>query len=310
MKMKRRYWIYFVWFPLLFTWGLDRITKLIAVEHITSLKFYGMLGLVKHHNYGAMLGLFSDLPAVLRVVSLSTGGAFLIFIFFVIQYLLPSKLTVLRTGLSILLGGILGNVADRIAWGYIVDFIVIGSYKGTTPAFNVADMVQWVGYAMIVFSLIKDGKKLWPENDTRKVFLVNPQFQIKYCIKLMQLGLAFAIIASVYSYTYLRVTIVDLIGHQPQIEERFLIPFLLTFAIVCIAFLIFLFFVGLVLSHRAAGPLYAFEKFLEDLSVGKVRPLKLRTGDEFQHLEELAEKLGSKLNSLIEKNKDSNIEPD
>lgn len=304
--MKQRHWLLYVWIPLIITWGLDRITKLIAVEHIGALKFYGFLGFVKHHNYGAMLGLFSDLPPVLRVVSLSTGGAFLIFIFFVIQYLLPSKLVVLRVGLSILLGGILGNVADRIAWSYIVDFIVLGTYQKTTPAFNVADMVQWVGYGMIVFSLIRDGKKLWPENDARKMFLVNPQFQIKYCVKLMLLGLAFAVIAAVYSYTYMKVTIIDLIGHQVHIEDKFLIPFILTFGIVSLAFIIFLFFVGLVLSHRAAGPLYAFEKFLEDLSRGKIRPLKLRTGDDFQHLEELADKLGSKLNSFLNKNKINN----
>jgi signal peptidase II len=304
MKMKQRHWYLYVALPLILSWSLDRITKLIAIERVDALTFYGFLGFVKHHNYGAMLGLFSDLPPVLRVVSLSTGGAFLIFIFFVIQYLLPSKLVVLRTGLSILLGGILGNVADRIAWSYIVDFIVIGTPNTTTPAFNIADMVQWIGYAMIVFSLIKDGKKLWPENDSRKMFLINPQFQIKYSIKLMLLGLAFAVISAVYTYTYMKVTIIDLIGHQAHIEDKFLIPFLITFAIVSAAFIIFLFFVGLVLSHRAAGPLYAFEKFLEDLSKGKVRPLKLRAGDEFLHLEELAEKLGGKLTTLLEKSKE------
>jgi signal peptidase II len=305
MKMKQRHWFFFVLLPLALSWTLDRATKLFAIDHVDSLTFFGFIGFVKHHNYGAMLGLFSDLPPVLRVVSLSTGGAFLIFIFFVIQYLLPSRLIVLRTGLSILLGGILGNVADRIAWSYIVDFIVIGNAKTTTPAFNVADMIQWIGYVMIVYSLIKDGKKLWPENDSRKMFLVNPQFQIKYSIKLMLLGLAFAVISAVYTYTYMKVTIIDLVGHQAHIEDKFLIPFLLTFAIVSTAFIIFLFFVGLVLSHRAAGPLYAFEKFLEDLSKGKVRALKLRAGDEFQHLEELAEKLGAKLTTMLEKGKDS-----
>jgi signal peptidase II len=113
------------------------------------------------------------------------------------------------------------------------------------------------------------------------------------------LGLGFGVIAAVYSYTYLKVTITDLVGHQAAIESRFLIPFLITFGIVSLAFMIFLFFIGLVLSHRAAGPLYAFEKFLEDLSQGKVRPLRLRTGDDFKHLEELADKLGSKLSDFI-----------
>jgi len=297
--VKKRQWLLLVLLPLLLTWGLDRLTKYWAILYTGDLRFHGILGLVRHHNYGAMLGLFSDLPAVLRVVSLSTGGAFLIFIFFVIQYLLPTKLSVLRIGLSILLGGILGNVADRIVLGYIIDFIVFGNYQHMTPAFNVADMLQWVGYIMIVFSLIRDGKKLWPENDARKFFLVNPQFQLKYSFIIMLFGVGFGIISAVYSYTYLKVTIVELVGHQSVIESRFLIPFLVTFGIVVLTFVIFLFFIGLVLSHRIAGPLYAFEKFLEDLSKGKVRDLRLRTGDNFKHLESLADELGKKLKDFI-----------
>lgn len=293
--MKKRDWFWLVALPLFVTWFADRITKLLAIEYISQLEFHGILGFVMHHNHGAMLGLFSDLPAVLRVVSLSTGGAFLIFLFFVIQYLLPKKIFALRVGLSILLGGILGNVADRIVWGYIVDFIVFGSYQKTTPAFNVADALQWVGYGLVVFSLIRDGKKLWPENDARKLFLVNPKFQLKYSLMISMFGLGFGIIAGVYSYTYLRVTIIDLVGHQIPIEDKFLIPFIITFGIVCTMFIIFLFFIGLVLSHRAAGPLYAFENFLEDLSKGKIRSLKLRSGDEFTHLEQLADKLGKRL---------------
>jgi signal peptidase II len=299
--MKKREWLWLVAAPLLITWFADRITKLLAIEYVTNLEFHGLLGFVMHHNHGAMLGLFSDLPAVLRIVSLSTGGAFLIFLFFVIQYLLPKKIVALKVGLSVLLGGILGNVADRIVWGYVVDFIVFGSYQKTTPAFNIADALQWVGYGIVFFSLIRDGKKLWPENDARKLFLVHPKFQLKYSLMISMFGLGFGIITGVYSYTYLRVTIIDLIGHQIHIEDKFLIPFIITFGIVSLMFIIFLFFLGLVLSHRAAGPLYAFEKFLEDLSRGKVRKLKLRDGDDFTHLEELASKLSDRLEAYIRK---------
>lgn len=42
------------------------------------------------------------------------------------------------------------------------------------------------------------------------------------------------------------------------------------------------------MSHRIAGPLYAFERFLDDTLEGKNVELKLRSGDQFKHLEELA----------------------
>jgi signal peptidase II len=198
---------------------------------------------------------------------------------------------VLRTGMSVLLGGILGNVTDRIVWGHVVDFILIGNFETHSPAFNLADALQWVGYAMIVTALIKEGDVLWPLNNTRKTIWVNPKFQLKYSLTLTGFGLALFLIAGVYSYTFLRVTIIELVGRNTRIIEQFLIPFTLTFIIVSLAFALVLFLLGRVLSHRTAGPLYAFEKFLDDALDGKVRPLKLRVGDDFQHLEELAERI-------------------
>lgn len=293
--MTKRHWLFFVYGPLILTWLADRLTKVMAEQMISGVHFFGPVGFLMHHNTGIMLGLFSSLPPVLRVVSLSTGGAFLFLIFFSIQYLLPSKSYALRAGLAILLGGILGNVFDRIAFGYIIDFIVFGNMQMTSPAFNIADALQWVGYGFIMYGLIKDGKNIWPENNNRKSFFINAQYQLKYVRILLLFGLAFAIVAGTYSYTYMRITIIELVGHQVEIEDRFLIPFILTFLVVSGIFIIFLFFIGLIFSHRAAGPIYAFEKFLEDLTAGKMRPLRLRGGDDFTHLEEVAENLTQKL---------------
>ena len=65
--------------------------------------------------------------------------------------------------------------------------------------------------------------------------------------------------------------------------------------LISLSFVGTLFFVGLIQSHRIIGPLYAFERFLDDVFKGKSRQLKLRAGDEFRHLETLAEELESRL---------------
>lgn len=289
MQLRRLDWL-IVLFPLFLTWGIDQVTKGFA-EGIRGLQFFGPFGFVLHHNHGAMLGLFSDLPAVLRVVTLSTGGAFLIFSFAIIQYLLPIKSLLLRSGMSVLLGGILGNVTDRIINGYVVDFLLIGSAQNATPAFNLADALQWVGYAMIATALVRESEILWPADNTRKRMWVNVRFQLRYCFILTGVGLGFALIAGVFSYTFLRVTIIDLVGNNQKLLDHYLAPFVLTFMIVSLIFAAVLFLVGRVLSSRIAGPLYAFEKFLDDLAAGKMRPLKLRAGDEFRHLENIAARL-------------------
>jgi signal peptidase II len=277
-------------------WAIDYITKIIAMEYVRGVLFYGPVGIVLHFNPGAMLGVFSNLPPVLRIVSLSTGGAFLFFIYLALQHLIPIQARVLRYGMSILVGGILGNVTDRIIRGSVTDFLLIGNYEKSTPAFNVADAVQWVGYGMIVYSLIKHGNLFWPEKNARRSLWVNPKFQIKYVSLLLGMGLCFVLISGVFFYTYLKVTIDALvIGSPLEVEDRFLIPFFITFSVISIGFLLLIFMIGRVLSHRTAGPLYAFEKFLEDILSGKERDLKLRAGDEFQHLEELSIKLKASL---------------
>jgi signal peptidase II len=295
--MKKRDWLW-VLGCLPAVWAIDQLTKLWAVHSLHGIRFYGPVGLVLHRNPGAILGTFANLPPLLRVVSLSTGGAFLIFIYGVIQHLLPSRLMRLRIGMSVLLGGILGNVMDRILDGSVVDFIVIGSPSYTSPAFNFADAVQWVGYIWIVLALSKDGALFWPDENARKRKWINPEFQMKYCLILMANGLAFAMISGVFTYTFLKMTITDLVPGPSTLftQTRFLIPFLQIYSIISVAFAVGLFLLGKVLSHRTAGPVYAFEKYMDDLLAGHPpRHLKFRAGDEFKHLEDLARRITTRL---------------
>jgi signal peptidase II len=290
--MRKQDWLIVI-LPLFFTWGIDRITKMWALG-LQGINFYGPLGFALHYNHGAMLGLFSDLPAVLRIVTLSTGGAFLLFLFVAVQYLLPIKSLTLRSGMSMLLGGILGNVVDRIIYGYVIDFILLGSMERMSPAFNMADALQWVGYALIGYALIRESEVLWPESNQRRFVWVNLKFQLRFCLLLMGIGFGFAAIAGVYSYTFLRVTIIDLIGNNERLLSHYLTPFILSFICVSLLFGGMLFMIGRLLSGRIAGPLYAFEKWLDDLSSGRPRVLRLRKGDEFRHLEEIAERVAQR----------------
>jgi signal peptidase II len=301
--MRKREWFYII-LPLIVVWFMDRITKMWA-DDITGVINYGLVNFVLHHNHGAMLGLFSDLPAVLRIVSLSTGGAFLLCVYALIQYLLPLKSMTLRIGLSILIGGILGNVADRILYGYVIDFIVLSASDMSSPAFNVADAVQWVGYLMIVIAIIKEGEILWPENNSRKKYWVNFQFQIKYCILLMGVGMALTLISLVFSYTYIRVSISDLTAGNEFLINKFVQPFIITYIFIAIGFCSILFTIGKIISHRIAGPLYAFERFLDLALQGQEPKFKLRAGDEFKHLEELATKVNERLVQLKKQDQDT-----
>jgi signal peptidase II len=290
--MKRKEWI-LIFLPLLIVWYFDRVSKEWA-QGIQSLKTYGLLNFSLHFNPGAMLGLFADLPPVLRIVSLSTGGAFLVVTYALVQYLLPIKSLVMRCGMSILLGGILGNVTDRILWGHVVDFIIVGTPSTyLSPAFNLADAFQWVGYIMVVYSVAKEGSVLWPEHNARRRYWINKKFQLKYCYMLLGVGLSISFVTMVFSYTFMKVAMVELVGPNPQIIDKFLTPYLITFSVVCVGFCLALFTVGKIVSHKIAGPIYAFEKYINDVfevkrTKGPLRKFKMRNRDEFHELEDIA----------------------
>ena len=283
---------------MLFVLVTDHYLKLWALGLQGFTWYTPNFGVVLTYNPGAMLGLFGDMPPVLRVVTLSTGGGFLLVCFAIIQYLLPIRSLLLRTGLGVLLAGILGNVIDRTIWGKVVDFIVLRGFGHMSPTFNPADAYQWVGYGMLVVALFRDSELLWPDNDVRGKYWINPKFQLQYCLKLMAVGVGFSVISGIFAYSYLRVTITELIGQHPEALTRFLLPFVATYALVTLTFGVILFWFGKLVSHRIAGPLYAFQRFLTDSLDGKNPTLKLRNGDEFRELEEFARRFHQRIQAM------------
>jgi signal peptidase II len=67
---------------------------------------------------------------------------------------------ILSAGLSLVLGGAIGNVIDRIMHGYVIDFIQVLIFGWPFPSFNVADSAITVGAAfLIIDALFLSGRK-------------------------------------------------------------------------------------------------------------------------------------------------------
>lgn len=284
--------------PLIFL--IDQLSKTWAVNSFSNNGYWPtpFLGFFIHKNYGAMLGSFSHLPPILRIVTLSTGGAFLIFIYAIIMKLLQYRLLALRIGLSILLGGILGNVFDRIVSGGITDFIVFRAFSFVGPAFNLADALQWLGYFIVAWSLIKHGHLIWHDDEKRNSLWVDRTYQLKYCFMLISFSFLFSVILGVFSFTFLKVVISEAHQQGAALHTEYLLPFISIFTLISMAFMITLFLVGLRLSHRSVGPVHAFRMYIKDLRSGHFRAFQLRSYDEFQYLQNDAKALTEDYHAL------------
>lgn len=295
--MKTKDWVLVV-ASLIIAVLIDQFTKKLALG--TPEAWLGPVHIILIQNHGAMLGLFSNLPAFLRIVTLSTSGFFLLSIYCFLQYIIPIRILKLRIGLSLLIGGILGNVIDRTLLGFVVDFLAVQVFGWHSPVWNAADMIQWIGYILIMYSLLKDGHLLWPDQNIRNTFWVNKKFQIKYAIVFMLTGILLTLISLVFSYTYLKITLTEVYGQNLAAVNQYTEAFMYSFLLLVLAFSATLFIIAKIISHRIAGPVYAFERFLNEILEGKGltktgRALKLRAGDDFTHLENLAEKVRDKI---------------
>ena len=130
---------------------LDQITKLWISSRFVygeSLRIMDHFNLVLAHNSGAAFSFLNDAGGWQRWMFSGIAIVAAIWIVRLLQQHAQQKLFCLA--LTLVLGGALGNLIDRVAYGYVVDFLDFywGSYH--FPAFNVADSAISVGAALLL----------------------------------------------------------------------------------------------------------------------------------------------------------------
>ena len=77
----------------------------------------------------------------------------LIILGFIIYYIGNNKINLLDSiGFGLVIGGALGNLIDRVIYGYVIDFIDIYVFDYNYPIFNIADMGVVIGVIIILIS--------------------------------------------------------------------------------------------------------------------------------------------------------------
>ena len=111
----------------------------------------GFLDIVHVQNAGVAFGLLNNLDGAYRgVLTMSLAVLALLGIAYYARQLRPEE-TLARIGLSLILGGAIGNVIDRVSAGSVLDFVDVYWRDWHFWAFNVADASITVG-AILVFA--------------------------------------------------------------------------------------------------------------------------------------------------------------
>ncbi len=127
----------------LFILVLDQLVKQFITVYSVS-KDYSFVKIQFVKNFGIGFGLL-NLP-VLRWVMVAVIAAIIIGILYYYSRSCSQSRPVFIFALALVLGGALGNLVDRIMYGFVVDFIDFGFW----PAFNIADSAITAGIILLI----------------------------------------------------------------------------------------------------------------------------------------------------------------
>lgn len=136
--------------------ALDQITKFVIqsnmdLHHVEIIK--GFFSLTYAENTGMAWSLLSGKQAFLSVVSAIAIGVMIWYVLFKN----PDRLT--KFALSMMIGGAIGNLIDRVFLNYVRDFLDFIIFGYDFPIFNLADSALTIGVVLLFIAALKEEKK-------------------------------------------------------------------------------------------------------------------------------------------------------
>jgi len=119
----------------------------------------GFFDLTRVHNTGTAFGFMNSVDFPFKTVVLACIAAFALAALAFYAASLPREQWLARLGLSLILGGAAGNLIDRIALGYVVDFVDVYWSGWHFWGFDVADAAITIGVALMILDLLGVGAR-------------------------------------------------------------------------------------------------------------------------------------------------------
>lgn len=134
---------------------LDQATKWLALKYLlghAAVAVAPFLNLVLVFNRGAAFGFLNDAGDWQNMLFAVVALIACIIILNLLRRL-EWRNTKVAVGLSLILGGAIGNVIDRLIYGYVIDFIDVYYHAWHWPAFNVADSAITIGAVLLILDV-------------------------------------------------------------------------------------------------------------------------------------------------------------
>lgn len=144
----------------------DRVTKRLVQGALdleeSRVVIGGLLDLVHFRNTGVVFGILSGAESEAKAVLLAGFAVVAAAIVIVYSLRAPAGHVWLQSALAMILGGAVGNLYDRLSYGYVVDFLYFHWREFYWPAFNVADASITLGVGLLVIDSFRNETRSRP----------------------------------------------------------------------------------------------------------------------------------------------------
>ncbi len=135
---------------------LDQATKILAeyqLELYQRVEVLPFMNLTLMQNHGAAFSFLADAGGWQRWFFVILTLVITVFLLRWLRALQPHEQS-LAIALSLIIGGAIGNLIDRVQYGYVIDFLDFHAMGWHWPAFNVADSAIVVGAAILIWDAL------------------------------------------------------------------------------------------------------------------------------------------------------------
>jgi len=132
---------------------LDQLSKIWIDSNMSlyqSIPVFPGFSITYAHNYGAAFSFLSDAGGWQRWFFAALAAGISVGLVIYLKSLKKDE-TLLAVSLSLILGGALGNLIDRVIYGYVIDFLDVYYQAYHWPVFNIADSAITVGVVFMLY---------------------------------------------------------------------------------------------------------------------------------------------------------------
>lgn len=139
---------------------IDQVSKIIVINNLTNNKSVEVIKsffyLTYTNNTGAAFSILTGKRILLILVSLIVIG---ILIYYIKKTKIEKKIN--KIALSLVIGGSIGNLIDRIIKGAVIDFLDFKIFGYNYPIFNLADTFIVLGVFLLLIGMFRKEEKKW-----------------------------------------------------------------------------------------------------------------------------------------------------